>query len=137
MISELVEKVLQSSVETDGLDSTLTAFAEIRDHATIRDLPLLLEALRSDRSNFWVREMLAEPIAALGGPAVLPDLLRAFQTNIEEGHDNDTFSHHLIELVEEQPVASAAILRSLQSINDNDLQATAAWLLEFTNSAEG
>ncbi len=99
-IDDLLESVLGLQTDIDDLDATIAAYAEIGARATVEDLPKLLETLRSDRSDFFVREMLAAPIAALGGPSVLEELLTAFQRNHAEGHDNDGMSLHLIELVE-------------------------------------
>lgn len=45
----------------DDIDAELAAFQELKATVTIRDLPVLLEALPSDRSNFAVRELLADP----------------------------------------------------------------------------
>ena len=112
-IDDLLESVLGLQYDIDDLDAILAAYAEIGARATVEDLPKLLETPRSDRSDFFVREMLAAPIAALGGPSVLEELLAAFQRNYAEGHDTDGMSLHLIELVEADPASAANELERL------------------------
>ncbi len=72
-IEELVERALE--VPTESMESDLALFGEIRKIASANDVPILLEAMKSDRANFWIREMLAEPVCGLGGPGDLPELL--------------------------------------------------------------
>jgi hypothetical protein len=65
-IDELVQKTLE--LPTDSIESDLAFFAEIRKTAGADDVSLLLEATKSDRANFWIREVLAETVCFLGGP---------------------------------------------------------------------
>lgn len=115
----------------DDIDAQLAAFQELKATVTIRDLPVLLEALPSDRSNFAVRELLAEPAIHLAGAGALPELMAAFRKNFEEGHDNDGFQRLLVDLAEAdregvriglQKLARHANKAELEDIN---------WLLEF------
>ncbi|MCP3974118.1 MAG: hypothetical protein GY720_06465 [bacterium] len=128
-MEELVQRALE--VPTGSMKRDLALFAEIRRAASRSDVPLLLETMQSDRANFWIREMLAEPACDLGGPKALPELLGAFAANTAEGHDNDSFSVHLIGLVEEEPAASAAVLSEIIEEGDADLRPIAGWLLEY------
>lgn len=109
-VEELIEGVLQFPADGRDVGEMLRMCADIRAQATIEDLPLLLRRLDSDRSDFLVREMLSEPVADLGGPTVLPELLRAYERNRADGHDNDSFVIHLIDLVELNPGESADLL---------------------------
>lgn len=129
-VDELVESALRFA-DGDEVEDVLGVFALIRSRASHDDLPILLSALCSDRSDFWVREMLAEPIADLGGPGVLPELLCAYERNREDGHDNDSFTIHLIDLVEQNPDESRTVLRRIIDTGDADLRPDAEWLLKY------
>jgi hypothetical protein len=78
--------------------------------------------------------MLAEPIAFLGGPGVLPELLRAYERNREGGHDNDSFTINLIDLVELNPEESGDVLRRIMDSESADLRPAAEWLLQYSAS---
>ena len=65
-IDELVQKTLE--LPTDSIESDLALFAEIPKTAAAGDVSLLLGEMKSDRANFWIREMLAETVCVLGGP---------------------------------------------------------------------
>lgn len=128
-IEELMKRALKAPTGSDRKD--LALFAKIRKKASVEDVPLLLDTMRSEQANFWVREMLAEPACALGGPKALPPLLEAFRMNEEERHDNDSFAVHLIDMVEEQPAESAAALKAVVEQGDEELTPIAVWLLEY------
>jgi hypothetical protein len=132
-IDELVQTVLRFA-DGDEIEGILGVYAQIRAQASLEDLPILLNALQSDRGDFWVREMLAEPIAYLGGPGVLPELLRAYERNREGGHDNDSFTINLIDLVELNPEESGDVLRRIMDSESADLRPAAEWLLQYSAS---
>jgi len=123
--------------DVDGdvdIDGVLEAFYRLNDEASVEDLPLLLEAIKSPKNNFWTRELLSEPIARLGGSKVLEPLFAAFAANVEDGHDNDGFSAFLIEIAEsetDQCIAECNRLLAQPSFEHGDL---ARWLLTFTEN---
>lgn len=82
----------------------IAACEEIHTASTRDDLPWLMSLLRE--SEFTVREAAAWPIMELAGVSALPELLRAYQRGLDEGHDNDSFSTALIELVGINPQAA-------------------------------
>ena len=94
---------LQSDLEILWTESNIDAVLEAQQRliaiATNEDLPELVEALRSERNNFWTRELLAEPIACLGGPNVLRQLFDAKEKNYNDGHDNDSLNFFLTEIL--------------------------------------
>ena len=58
-------EILWSSFEKFDVDQKLEAFQRLKESATKEDLPVLLDFLRSERNDFWIRELLAEPICDL------------------------------------------------------------------------
>ena len=56
-------EVLWSNFDENDVDQKLEAFERLKAVVTKDDLPQLLEALKSERNDFWVRELLSEPIA--------------------------------------------------------------------------
>ncbi len=127
-VTELIEFVLDFPESGAGGYEALAAYAEIREVASESDLPELLAALESEKGDFWSREMLAEPIAEIGGLPVVEPLLVAYRRNAADGHDNDTFSHTLYELftVGDDPKPE---LRRLASAG-TEISAEAMWWLE-------
>src|SRR4051812_38945241 len=85
--------------ETD-VDVVLEAHERLKAVATNEDLPTLVEELKSERNDFWTRELLAEPIAYLGGSHYLPDLFDALDRNYRDGHDNDSLNLFLTEMAD-------------------------------------
>ena len=83
-----------------GKDETqfLAANRKIHKASTRDDLPWLMSLLHDPA--FTVREAAAWPISELAGVSALPELLRAYQRGLDDGHDNDGLSTALIELVE-------------------------------------
>lgn len=126
---------LQSDLEIlwseANIDAVLEAQQRLIAIATKEDLPELVEALRSERNNFWTRELLAEPVACLGGPDVLLELIDAKDKNHKEGHDNDSLNFLLTEIADAEPAACKAKLESLMESPDFPHRNYAKWLLEF------
>ena len=116
--------------ETD-IDAVLGAQQRLIAIATKEDLPELVEALRSERNNFWTRELLAEPIAYLGGSDYLRELFDAKDKNYNDGHDNDSLNCFLTEIADAEPAACKAKLESLMESADFPHRNYAQWLLEF------
>lgn len=126
---------LQSDLEIlwsdSNIDDVLEAQQRLLAIATKKDLPELVEALKSERNNFWTRELLVEPIALLGGPDVLRELFDAKEKNFKEGHDNDSLNFFLTEIADVEPAACRAKLESLLESRDFPHHNYAKWLLEF------
>jgi hypothetical protein len=114
-----------------NIDTVLEAQERLIAIATKQDLPELVEALRSERNNFWTRELLAEPIAYLGGPDFLPELFDAKEKNHNDRHDNDSLNFFLTEIADAEPAACKAKLESLMESPDFPHRNYAKWLLEF------
>ncbi len=125
-LAELLVKIFGDELYAD-IDQALRWFEEVRAVSKESDLPRLVEALGRPESDFWIREMLADPIAELGGLESLRELIEAFEHNFQDGHDNDGFQVILIEVVESDIVASRAKLNELRSTFPESVE----WLLEF------
>lgn len=120
-------------------DEAHDEFEKIESHERLSaiavkdDLPELLAALKSDRNDFFTRELLAQPISELGGAECLVELFEAFQKNFDEGHDNDGFSNSLIEIASIEPEKCRIELMKLLAVPDFKHKEHAQWLLEFCN----
>jgi hypothetical protein len=124
-------EILWSDFDDNDVDSKLDAFERLKAATTKNDLPQLIDAIKSFRNDFWIRELLSEPISDLGGADYLPELFDALQKNLEEGHDNDGFHHHLMEIAWFEPVKCKQVLLGLLANEDFIHRETAQWLLEF------
>ncbi len=122
---------MAQSFEESDIDAKLASFEELKAQMSDADLPELLDAICSSEIDFWTRELLAEPVADLGGAQVLPTLLLAYQQNFDAGHDNDGFSHTLTEVASLDPEGSRAVLADLAQAGDENTRNHAGWLLDF------
>lgn len=121
----------------DKAIATLSTFKNAKQYAKASEtvdrlaepkhLPQLLTLL-IDGPDFAVREAVAVPVARLQGVAALPTLLRAFHLNEVEGHDNDSLTVTITDLVESNRASAAAILAGLFASTDEADRAGAAWL---------
>jgi hypothetical protein len=115
----------------NDVNAQLEAFKQLNAYVTDKDLPVLLAAIKSETSNFWVRELLSEPIINLAGSKAIPELMAALRKNFEEGHDNDGFQAYLADLAESDPKGVRAELEKLaEKANKAELE-DINWLLEF------
>jgi len=124
-------EVLWSDFESFDVDEKLSAFSRLKDSATEADLPRLVEHLVSDRNDFWVRELLSEPICDLGGPRYLAELFEAHELNEREGHDNDGFNHFLTEIAWADSEGCRNKLTELMAKPNFRHKEIAQWLLDF------
>jgi hypothetical protein len=115
----------------DDVDAQLEAFDQLNASVTEQDLPVLTEAMKSETSNFWVRELLAEPICRLGGAKAISELMAALRRNFDEGHDNDGFQAFLADLAESDPIGVRAELEKLRKTANKAELEDIQWLLEF------
>lgn len=115
----------------EDVDVYLEAFNRLKAAASREDLPDLVVALHSEKSDLWIRELLAEPISELGGAEYLPDLLEALQKGFDDGHDNDAFCHFMIEIASSDPERCREKLLALLAQPDFRYRENAEWLLEY------
>ncbi len=124
-------KILWSDFDENNVEQKLEAFGRLKNSATRDDLPQLISALKSEKNDFWTRELLSEPISELGGFEYLPELFEALQKNYDEGHDNDGFCFFLIELAESEPELCKEKLVGLVNSPNFEYKNHAEWLIEF------
>ncbi len=124
-------EILWSEIGENNVDSKLRAFERLKTASTKKDLPQLVEALKSEKNDFWMRELLSDPISDLGGVDYLPELFDALQKNYDDGHDNDGFHHHLMEIAWSEPAKCKQILSGLLATEEFNHREIAQWLLEF------
>ena len=89
--------------------------------------------MKSDRNDFWTRELISEPVAYLGGVDYLPELFEALEKNSSDGHDSDSLVHFLTEIATMNPEASRARLEELKDSPDSANTKYVDWLFEFCN----
>ncbi|MFD5428160.1 hypothetical protein [Streptomyces sp. NPDC127084] len=122
----------------DDLDADVDATIDLADEiAASGDTALLprLEA-RLDRCvgerNSYARELLGGVIAAIGGVASLPVLLRA--SAVDLGDDQDGLAAEIVDLVHADPAAARALLGPLAKGGDPAVRDRAEWALRFVPS---
>ena len=124
-------EILWSDFDHYDVDEKLDAFERLKASVTKKDLPTLVELLKSERNDFWVRELLADPISNLGGTTYLVELLDARERNKQEGHDNDSLNHLLTEIAWFDRQGCRAKLSELLANKDFEHREAAEWLLTF------
>jgi hypothetical protein len=122
--SEIVAGLNEADVEV-----CVAAASRLHAEADVDDIPKLLELLESD--NFFIREAAAWPLAELAGPAVLTDLLAAYQRGFDEGHDNDGFSAALLEVPALFPEEAKSCLKRIAAAAGEPMRGHALWMLGF------
>ena len=130
-IIEQEMKVLWADFDVYDVDQKLASFERLKSAAKEEDLPRLIELLKSEKNDFWVRELLSEPICDLGGAKYLDDLFDALELNKQEGHDNDLFLHFLTEVAETDTEDCRQSLMNLLQIPEYKHKRMAEWLLTF------
>lgn len=118
-----------SALNAPSVDACVAAASRLHAEAGADDIPELLALLES--GDFFVREAAAWPLAELAGPAVLANLLVAYQRGFNEGHDNDGFTAALLEIPALFPEEAKAALASIIATAAEPLRGHARWLLEF------
>ena len=133
-MNPIIEKemeILWSDFDSYDVDQKLAAFERLKDSASEEDLPRLVELLKSERNDFWVRELLSEPISDLGETTYLVDLFEAHELNQKEGYDNDSLNHFLTEIAWSDPQGCKAKLSELLAKKNFRHKEVAEWLLTF------
>ena len=133
MNQELIKQVSLLKAAGNDIDAQMAVIRTIQEMTTSNDIPYLIKVLGAPDSDFWVREMLSEPIARIGGSPTLHALLEAFDPNPRDGHDNDSFEAVLIELLKREPSTSRLELLRIKDV-DPRLTILVDSLLEYCQS---
>ncbi|MDB5441186.1 MAG: hypothetical protein JWM33_3613 [Caulobacteraceae bacterium] len=126
-----IEAIIQHLKTGDNVDAQMEDFERLDRGVTRDDLPILLSALRSEDAGSWLRELISQPVIRIGGVSVLPDVLRAFDRNFREGHDNDSLCGLLADFAEENRVEVKKALDAIEPEHDGILPETIDWLFEY------
>jgi hypothetical protein len=124
-------QILWSDFDENDVDAKMEAFERLKRASKKKDLTQLVVALKSEKNDFWTRELISEPISELGGCEYLSELFDALGKNYDDGHDNDTLNHLLTEIAEAEPELCKQKLKELLSEGDYQHRETAEWLFEF------
>jgi hypothetical protein len=133
-MNPIIEKelgILWSDFKDYDVQEKLETFEKLKNSATREDLPRLISALKSEKNDFWIRELLSELISEIGGSEYLLELFEALQKNYNEGHDNDSFCFFLTELADSEPESCRKKLLELIDSPNFEYKNHAIWLLEF------
>ena len=114
----------------DDVEGVIEALGRLKSATTPEDVPDLTEALNSPKSDFWIRELLSDPICYISGAKYIPDLFEAFAKNYADGHDNDGFANKLMGIAHFEPIECRAKIEELLSLPDYPHSEYATWLLE-------
>jgi HEAT repeat protein len=110
-------------------DTAVDAAAALQARSTAEDVPRLIQLL-SD-TDIFVREAAAWPLSDVGCVEAIPHLVRAHHAGTDEGHDNDSLSAALADLVSMNAASALPVLRALEECADSRTRETAKWLLGF------
>ena len=132
-VESLLTLMFEGSANNE-VELVLANFEELKRISTIANLPVLIAAMQSEQSDFWLRELLAEPITRLGGCDYLPILFDALEKGEDEGHDNDSFCFFLIEMAEADPILCRKKLETMIATRGHKHREISEWLLEFCSS---
>ncbi|MEO6067132.1 MAG: HEAT repeat domain-containing protein [Gemmatimonadales bacterium] len=128
------DNLIRDLRQVDNLDLMVAAAAQLRQTATKEDVPRLQELLSDE--DFFVREAAAWPLSEIAGVSTLPELLRAYQRGLDEGHDNDGLSAALTDLAITDAVNVSRILETLARSGDPAMEENAKWLLTFCTPSQ-
>jgi hypothetical protein len=129
-ISKEIE-ILWHYEDINEIEVKIEAIERINKLATEEDLPQLVDALKSQKSNFWIRELLSQPISEIGKAKYLDELFDAMLKNYDDGHDNDGLAFFLSEIASIEPIGCRAKLIDLALIPNYRHLGYVHWLLEF------
>ncbi|MFJ3905299.1 hypothetical protein [Streptomyces sp. NPDC090025] len=127
-VTRLVEMLDDLDADLDETIALADAIAADGDQALLPRLESELDRAVADH-NSYARELLGGLIAALGGPAQLPLLVRA--SAVDLGDDEDGLAGEIVALVQADPQTAQRLLQPLTAADDLTLANRADWALRF------
>jgi len=124
------KKLVSDFLDTTNLKVSLKAGRAISKRAKASHLPELY-ALLEKSDNFYVREMVCEPIARLDGAKALPLLFKTLQRGEQDGHDNDGLVNTVMGVLESDKSACLSYVLELLRSEGAGERIDAAWALGF------
>lgn len=129
-VESLLLLMFEGSAKGD-IDLVLESFTELDRTCAVADLPALVTAIQSEKSDFWLRELLSGSIARIGGCGSLSVLFDALAKGDLEGHDNDLSCSNLTEMAAADPKSCRTALHAIIAVQDHEHKELAQWLLEY------
>lgn len=130
-VDELLDLIADD--ENDDIDSRIEAMKELKRIATQDELKQIYTKIE-ESDDFWVRELLCEVVAELDSVKSLPCLFKAFLKGKYEGHDNDTLTSIILDILELYPQDSEIyLIRTLRDKNPR-LRSLAVWGCGFAKT---
>lgn len=131
-MTDLLTRLTEMLDDLDAdVDETIDLADEIAASGDAGLLPRLQEEL--DRAlgerNAYARELLGGVLAALGGPEVLPTLIRA--SAVDLGDDQDGLATEIVELVQADPKTARRLLQPMTEDEHLAVANRADWALRF------
>ncbi|MFE7773606.1 hypothetical protein ACFU5O_06860 [Streptomyces sp. NPDC057445] len=127
-MTRLIELVDDLDADVDETIDLADEIAASGDRALLPRLEAELTRSIGER-NSYARELLGGVIAAIGGVAVLPSLLRA--SAVDLGDDQDGLATEIVDLVQSDPRAARGLLEPLTGDDDPAVRSRAEWALRF------
>jgi HEAT repeat protein len=117
----------------DDLDRALDAAAALCEDADESRLPELERLFGS--GDYFLREVLADPLARIKGLDALPELLEGMRMGHRAGYDHDGLMFSITQLIQYHPSEAVPVLLTMLRSPSGDDREDAAWLLGFASTA--
>lgn len=127
------KSILQlSDTKGDDIKAAVKAAKTISKMADVGNIKQLYALVQSE--DIFIREAVAEPLGRLEGVRALPALFHALNTGERDGHDNDTLTSTIIDVVESGKKNAAPFLLKMLKSHNAGKRADAIWALGFISS---
>jgi HEAT repeat protein len=127
--TRLIGDLLSYTDDVNRAVSATTALGEAADESRLPELERLFRS-----GDYFLREVLGDPLARIKGLDALPLLLEGLTRGLREGHDHDGLVATITDLIQSHPSEAVPVLmRMLNSPSDEDRE-NAAWLLGFAST---
>ncbi|MEU0405614.1 hypothetical protein ABZ318_36500 [Streptomyces sp. NPDC006197] len=128
LLTRLTEMLDDPDADVDETIDLADEIAASGDAGLLPRLQAELDRALTER-NGYARELLGGVLAALGGPAVLPALIRA--SAVDLGDDQDGLAAEIVDLVQADPKTARRLLQPMTEDDDLSVANRADWALRF------
>ncbi|GGV06308.1 hypothetical protein GCM10010275_52820 [Streptomyces litmocidini] len=128
LLTRLTEMLDDPDADVDETIDLADEIAASGDAGLLPGLRTQLDRALTER-NAYARELLGGVLAALGGPEVLPVLIRA--SAVDLGDDQDGLAAEIVDLVQADPKTARRLLRPMTEDDDLSVANRADWALRF------
>jgi hypothetical protein len=114
--NRLMEELLSYHDDVERAVNAAAVLTEAADESRLPELERLFSS-----GDYFLREVLGEPIARIKGLDALPLLLEGLTMGHQEGHDHDTLQSVIADLIEvQQSEAVPSLLKMLRSPSNGE-----------------